>query len=193
MTYRKLAPGVPLILNSPLEVETSVQYSANTRTAMTPAEAAAVLFKTMPPPITAAQLAEYGIATLESNVPRMAREILSLNLYWVWAAIDAHIPFRYRAAITEELVASIQKEWWHWGRLGEGAWGEYQADLNERRERYAHLVDQEGISHMGICAETASLMEDLGLVSSENREKLLVLLIDYAPASEYGRLLDEVG
>jgi hypothetical protein len=44
---------------------------------------------------------------------------------------------------------------------------------------------------MGICAETAALIEDQGLVSSEDRPKLLVLLIDYAPASEYGRLLDE--
>jgi hypothetical protein len=44
---------------------------------------------------------------------------------------------------------------------------------------------------MGICAETAALIEDQGLVSSEDRPKLLVLLIDYVPASEYGRLLYE--
>jgi len=160
---------------------------------MTPAEAAATLFRTMPPPITAAQLEEYGIEILESDVRQMAREILSLNLYWVLAAIDAHIPLRYRAAIKQELLESVQKEWWNTGRLGAGTWGEYHAELNERQGRYANLVDQEGISHMGICAETASLMEDQGLVSSENREKLLVLLIDYAPASEYGRLLEEVG
>ncbi|UVT15561.1 MAG: hypothetical protein H8K04_17435 [Nitrospira sp.] len=160
---------------------------------MTPAEAAAALFKTMPPPITAAQLEEYGIEALDSDIRRMACEILSLNLYWVFAAIDAHIPLRYRAAIKQELMESVQMEWWHSRRLGAGTWGEYQADFNERQARYTNLVDQEGMSHMGICAETASLMEDQGLVSSENREKLLVLLIDYAPASEYGRLLDEAG
>jgi hypothetical protein len=36
-------------------------------------------------------------------------------------------------------------------------------------------------------------MEDRGIISSEDREKLLVLLIGYAPAAEYGKLLEQVG
>jgi hypothetical protein len=160
---------------------------------MTPAEAAAALFKTMPQPITVSQLEEYGIETSESTTQQIAREILSLNLYWILAAIDAHIPLKYRAAIKEELFESIQKERWESGRFGAGTWGEYQPELTGRRAHYARLVDREGINHLGICAETASLMEDQGIISSEDREKLLVLLIDYAPASEYGRLLEHVG
>ncbi len=158
---------------------------------MTPVEAAAALFKAMPQPITVAQLEEYGLGVSDSTAQQIAREILSLNLYWVLAAVDAHIPTKYRAAIKEQLFESIQSTWWESGQLGQGTWGEYQLELNERREHYARLADQEGISHMGICAETAALIEDHGLVSSEDRPKLLVLLIDYAPASEYGRLLDE--
>lgn len=160
---------------------------------MTPTEAAAALFKTMPQPITVSRLEEYGIEASDSSVKRMAREILSLNLYWILAATDAHIPSKYRSAIKDALFESIRKEWWASGRLGADTWDEYQPELVERCERYAHLVDQDGISHIGICAETASLMEDQGIISSEEREKLLVLLIDHAPASEYGRLLDEVG
>ncbi len=161
--------------------------------AMTPAEAATALFKTIPPPITPSQLGEYGIEVAESQVPHIAREILSLNLYWVLAAIDAHILSKYRALITEDLFESIQAQWWPSGQLGTGTWVEYQPELTQRRERYAHLVDQEGINPTGICAETAVLMEDLGLIESGDREKLLVLLIDYAPAAEYGRLLDQSG
>ncbi len=158
---------------------------------MTPAEAADALFKTMPQPITAAQLEEYGIETSDSTVQYIAREILSLNLYWILAAIEAHIPATYRAAIEEQLFESIHRVWWEAGRLGQVTWDAYQPELNARREHYARLVDQEGIGHMGICAETAALIDDHGLISSEDRPKLLVLLIDYAPASEYGRLLDE--
>lgn len=158
---------------------------------MTPAEAADALFKTMPQPITAAQLEEYGVETSDLTAQYIAREILSLNLYWILAAVEAHIPSKYRAAIDEQLFESIQKAWWESGQLGQGTWGEYQLELNERRAHYARLADQEAISHMGICAETATLIADQGLVSSEDRPKLLVLLIDYAPASEYGRLLDE--
>jgi hypothetical protein len=160
---------------------------------MTPAEAAAALFKTMPQLITTSQLEEYGIEASEPTVRQMAREILSLNLYWILAAVDAHIPLKYRAAIKEQLFESIQTHWWNSGQLGAGTWSEYQPELHERCEHYARLVDQEGISHAGICAEAATLVEDQGVVSSDDRQKLLVLLIDYAPASEYGRILDEAG
>lgn len=158
---------------------------------MTPGEAAAALFKAMPQPITVAQLGEYGLELSDSTAQQIAREILSLNLYWILASVDAHIPTKYRASIMEQLFESIQSAWYKSGQLGQNTWGEFQLELNRRREHYARLADQEGISHMGICAETAALIEDQGLVSSEDRPKLLVLLIDYAPASEYGRLLDE--
>ncbi|MBX3301210.1 MAG: hypothetical protein KF693_03240 [Nitrospira sp.] len=158
---------------------------------MTPAEAADALFSTIPQPITPAQLEEYGIETSDSTAQYIAREILSLNLYWILAAIEAHIPTTYRAAIEEQLFESIRNVWWEAGLFGQDTWGAYQPELNARREHYARLVDQEGIGHMGICAETAVLLEDQGFISSEDRPKLLVLLIDYAPASEYGKLLGE--
>ncbi len=160
---------------------------------MTPTEAATALFKTMPQPITTSQLAEYGVEALEPAVQQIAREMLSLNLYWILAAIDAHIPTKYQAAIKEDLFTAIQTQWWESGQLGTDTWADYQPELTERREHYARLVDQEGINPMGICAETAGLIEDLGLISSEERKKLLVLLIDYTPASEYGRLLENIG
>jgi hypothetical protein len=160
---------------------------------MTPVEAAAALFKMMPQPVTVAQLQEYGIEASESQAQGVSREILSLNLYWILAAVDAHIPHKYRAAITDTLLQTIRTAWWEAGRLGEGSWNEYRKELDERRAKYAYLVDYEGMSHMAVSAEAASLIEDQGILPSEEREKLLVLLIDCAPAAEYGRLLDNVG
>jgi hypothetical protein len=160
---------------------------------MTPAQAAAALLQTMPEPVSAAQLEEYGIDVPESSARKVAREILSLNLYWILAAIDAHIPLKYRAAISETLFESIRTRWWESGQLGQGTWEDYQQEMNERRAEYGRLVDQEGMSHMAVSAEAASLIEDQGSVPSEDRQKLLVLLIDYAPAAQYGKLLDEVG
>lgn len=66
-------------------------------------------------------------------------------------------------------------------------------ELHERCTEYGRLVDQEVMSHMAVSAEEAALIEDQGFVASEDRQKLLVLLIDYAPAAQYGKLLDEVG
>lgn len=160
---------------------------------MTPTEAATALFSAMPQPITVSQLEEYGIEASESTSSQIAREILSLNLYWVLAAVDAHIPTKYRPAIEEQLFESVRNMWWESGRCGADTWDTYQPELHERRAHYARLIDQDGLNPMGICAETASLMEDHGIIPPEDRAKLLVLLIDYAPASEYGRLLEAVG
>ncbi|MCP9472787.1 MAG: hypothetical protein NNA30_08660 [Nitrospira sp.] len=161
---------------------------------MTPAEAAAALLRMMPPPLTTTQLDEYGISVSEADLSLISREILSLNLYWILAAIDAHIPPAYRTAIREMLLRSIKATWWDKGFIGSGTWEDYLQELEERRARYGYLVDYEGMSHMAVSAETASLIEDHGFLSSEeDRNKLLVLLIDYAPAAHYGKLLEEAG
>lgn len=158
---------------------------------MTPSQAVTALLRMMPAPISVQQLDEYGITASESNVQVISREILSLNLYWILAAIDAHIPFKYRASIIDPLLESVKRTWWETGKLDLGTWEAYQEELEERRAEYGRLVDQEGMNHMAVSAEAASRIEDQGGVLSEDRSKLLVLLIDYAPAAEYGKLLEE--
>lgn len=160
---------------------------------MTPKEAATALFEAMPQPVSVAQLEEYGIEASEPKAQQVAREILSLNLYWILAAIDAHIPQKYRVAIRDSLFELIRTSWWESGQLGGGAWENYRKELDDRRATYGRLVDQEGMSYLAVSAEAASLIEDHGAVASEDRQKLLVLLIDFAPAAEYGKLLDDVG
>jgi hypothetical protein len=160
---------------------------------MTPAQAAAALLQAMPLPPSIAQLEEYGLTASASTAQAISREILSLNLYWIIAAIDAHIPMKYRDTIRETLLSSIKTAWWESGQLGPGTWEEYQTELEERRAEYGRLVDQEGMSHMAVSADAVSRIEDQGLIPSEDREKLLVLLIDYAPAAEYGKLVEEMG
>lgn len=160
---------------------------------MTPAQAAAALFDMMPQPVSVPQMEEYGIESSDANAQRVAREILSLNLYWILAAVEAHIPLKYRAAIRETLFETIRTRWWDSGQIGEGTWEDYLKDLDERRAEYGRLVDHEGMSHMAVSAEAATVIEEQGIVTAEDRQKLLVLLIDYAPAALYGQLLDQVG
>ena len=160
---------------------------------MTPAQAADELLKTMPPPVTVLQLQDYGIEASDTNALAIARELLSLNLYWILAAIDAHIPQKYRSAITDTLLETIRTTWWAKGQLGSGTWEDYRQELDVRRTGYGRLVDQEGMSHMAVSAEAASVLEDQGIVGSVDRQKLLMLLIDFAPAEQYGKLLDDVG
>ncbi len=157
---------------------------------MTPVEAVAALIRIMPKPLSVELLEEYGITVPESDIQVISREIVSLNLYWILAAIDAHIPLKYRTVMVDSLMESVKKTWWETGMLGSGTWDAYQQELDERRAEYGHLVDYEGMNHMAVSAEAASRIEDHGGISSEDRSKLLVLLIDHAPAAEYGKILE---
>jgi len=145
----------------------------------------------MPEPVSVEQLEEYGITASKSNVHIISREILSMNLYWILAAIDAHIPIKYRTAIVDPFMESLKRTWWETGALGPGAWETYRQEAEERRAEYGRLVDEEGMNHMAVSAEAALRIEDQGGILSEDRAKLLVLLIDDAPAAEYGKLLEE--
>ena len=60
--------------------------------AMTPAEVADALYKLIPRRVSVELLSEYGIEGQEEHEETMTRELLSFTLYWVHAAVNAHIP-----------------------------------------------------------------------------------------------------
>lgn len=157
---------------------------------MTPKDAASGLFAALPKPITADQIQEYGIEVTDAQARHLAREILSLNLYWILAAVDAHILQKYRALIGGLLFEAVTTQWPS-DTFGLERWDGYRQELDERREHYARLMDDR-LNPMGLSAEAATLLEDQGVVSSDDRQKLLVLLIDYAPVDRYAELLDDV-
>jgi len=157
---------------------------------MTPKDAATGLFAALPKPVSIDQIQEYGIEVTESQARHIAREILSLNLYWILAAVDAHILQKYRALIGGLLFESVTARWSS-DTFGLERWDGYRQELDERREYYARLMDDQ-LNPMGLSAEAATLLADQGVVSSDDRQKLLVLFIDYAPVNQYAELLDDV-
>lgn len=157
---------------------------------MTPKDAATGLFAALPKPISVDQIQEYGIEATEAQARHLAREILSLNLYWIFAAVEAHIPQKYRELINGLLFEFVTTQWSS-ETVGLAKWDGYREELDERREYYARLMDGQ-LNPMGLSANAATLLEDQGAVSSDDRQKLLVLLIDYAPVDQYAELLDDV-
>lgn len=157
---------------------------------MTPKDAANGLFAVLPKPILVDQIQEYGIDVTEAQARHLSREILSLNLYWILAAVDAHILQKYRGVIGGLLFESVTAQWSS-DAFGMERWDGYRQELDERREYYARLMEGQ-LTPIGLSAEAATLLEDQGVVSSGDRQKLLVLLIDYAPVDQYAELLDDV-
>jgi hypothetical protein len=159
---------------------------------MTPRQAADALVAAMPIGLSVQQLEEYGIEATVEQAQAITQEVLSLNLVWVFAAIEAHIPQKYQLALSELILDTIEAGWGTTIPVGSASWSTYLNEWQERRRRYSRLVE-EGMSPLAVSAEAAALMEENRLVKEAERGNLLTLLIDFVPVDTYGRLLEDVG
>lgn len=155
---------------------------------MTPDEAAQTLYDAMPRGMSRRLLEEYGIAATEEQVDDITRELLSLNLYWIRAAVDAHIPRQYRTLLLERLLQSIRQDWETEFRQQRRPWAEFLTELTEREDRYRRFGNQPG-GELTVATEAGTILEDQGAVQAEDRAKVLALLVDHVPLDRYGELL----
>lgn len=158
---------------------------------MTPRQAAIALVEAMPIGVSVQQLEEYGIETTTEQAQAITQEVLSLNLFWMFAAIEAHIPQKYQSALSELILDTIEAGWGTIVPVGPASWTDYLNEWQERRTRYSRLVE-EGMSPLGVSAEAATLMEENRSVKEAERRNLLTLLIDFVPVDTYGQLLQDV-
>ncbi len=161
-----------------------------TKEPMTPAQAADALYKLIPRRISVEMMGDYGIEMTEEQSREMTREILSFTLYWVYAAISAHIPRKYRDILFQRILELIQADWISEFKLDTLNWADYVAEMEERRTFYAQVGDYEG-GAIAASEEISDLLEDQGLIQPEDRPKLLVLLPDLVPLDKYQALLAE--
>jgi len=159
---------------------------------MTPKEAAAALIAAMPPGVTKPQLEEYGIEATVERAEALTREILSLNLFWVMAAIEAHIPQKFQSLLSDVILQTIESGWGTTYPAGAIAWTTFLAESRDRRKQYERLLN-EGMSSLAISAEVGMWLEEQRIVGEDERRNVLTLLIDSMPIETYGALLQDVG
>lgn len=159
---------------------------------MTPRQAAVALVAAMPIGVTVQQLEEYGIQATVEQAQAITQELLSVNLFWILAAIEAHIPQKYQAAVSDLILNEMKAGWGTTVPVGSAGWPAYFNEWQDRRRRYSHLVE-EGASPLAVCAEAAALIEGSRLIKEAERRNLLTLLIDFVPVDTYGQLLEDIG
>ncbi len=159
---------------------------------MTPKQAAVALVAAMPLGLSVQQLEEYGIEATTEQAQAITQEVLSLNLFWIFAAIEAHIPQKYQSALLEFILDTMKAGWGTTVPVGSASWAAYLNDWEDRRRRYNRLIE-EGVSPLAVSAEAATLMEENQLIREAERGNLLTLLIDFVPVNTYGQLLENIG
>jgi hypothetical protein len=155
---------------------------------MTPEESAQALYGIIPRGMSRELLEEYGIDATGEQARRITRELLSLNLYWVRAAIEAHIPRQYRTLLFDRLLQLVRQDWEVDLRQKGRSWEEFLTELAERDDLYRPFGNQPG-GELAVATEAGTLLEDQGAVQAEDRAKVLALLVDHVPLDRYGELL----
>jgi hypothetical protein len=159
---------------------------------MTPRQAAVALVAAMPIGVTVQQLEEYGIEATVEQAQTITQEVLSVNLFWIFAAIEAHIPQKYQAALSDFIVNEMKAGWGTTVPISSADWDVYFTEWQDRRQCYSRLVE-DGASPLAVCGEAVALMEENRLIQEAERRNLLTLLIDFVPVDTYGQLLEDVG
>lgn len=156
-----------------------------------PADAAEVLYGQIPHALTPAQLEEYGIEAGMDQVRQFTREILSLNLYWIWSALDSVLTVRRRDLVFAELQQRIRSGWLsELGLQGHEA-DRYFDQVRERLATYTRAMEADG-TPMGVFAETVRILEWDRAVRSEDRQKVLALLLDLVPVDDIGEVVGDL-
>jgi hypothetical protein len=158
---------------------------------MTPKEAAAALVQAMPAGVAPSQLEEYGIEPVPQRAEALARAALSLNLFWMFAAIEAHIPHHYQAAVSELVLDAVKAGWGTAYQVGSTSWPSFLEAWREQTNQYERLV-KEGISAMAIAGEVVDQLEEQRLIEESDRRNTLSLLVDAVSVETYGELLQGV-
>src|SRR5437016_14633133 len=107
---------------------------------MTPKQAAVALVAAMPTGLSVEQLEEYGIEATTEQAQAITQEVLSLNLFWIFAAIEALIPQKYQSALSELILESMEVGWGTTVPVGSATWTAFLHEWMQRPRRYTALV-----------------------------------------------------
>jgi len=157
----------------------------------TAAQAAEAFYALMPHGVSLATLEEYGIDASPEKAQQIARELLSVNLYWIWCALKARLPDKDCRRVLGELQQRLAGAWESELGLGGQNVDTYFVEVEDRRAAYDKIT-QEGGPPVVVLSETAAILESASAVRAEDRQKLLALLLDLVPVDEYGGVLEDI-
>ncbi len=152
---------------------------------LSPTDAAQNLYQIISRSLSGAALEDYGLSVSREQGDQILRELLSLCLFWAWAALDANLSDKVRDRVSEALTERVQDAWASDLGLPSDDLAGYPTELARRRRLYENLA-REGADPASVAAEAANLVETESIIEPEDRLKLLALMIDLVPVDELG-------
>jgi hypothetical protein len=150
-----------------------------------PRETAEQLYALIPHALSRDTLMEYGLDVSEEQAQHITREMLSLNLYWIHAALVVSLPARDGTRVFRELQRRIETGWGDEFLLQRHDVQSYWVEMVERRTVYDDLM-RSGGTPPSLYLEAAASLESSQAVQAEDRQRLLALFIDLIPEEAIG-------
>lgn len=156
-----------------------------------PSDAAQDLFAIISKALSGAALEDYGITASREQGDQILRELLSLCLFWTWAALDVGLSDKDRDRVWAVLMERVQTAWREEFGLAPEDFSGYLDEFAKRRRLYESLT-REGGTPTTLAAEAAGFMETESAIELGDRPKMLALLVDLVPADEVGTAVEEL-
>ncbi len=149
------------------------------------------IYHQIPHALSLAHLEEYGVQASESQAQLLTEEVLSLNLFWVKLAMDAHLTELARDIIYEMFLRRVKENWTTDFHLEQTRQDDSFSEMVHRHKEYS-VITESGGEPIALFTERAATMESDGVVPPGTRLQLVALLFDCVPVDAYGELLEDV-
>lgn len=158
---------------------------------LSPTDAAHNVYAIISRALSGAALEDYGLSVSRERGDQILRELLSLCLFWAWAALDAGLADKNRDRVWDALAQCVREAWASELGLQQQDLDSYAAELAQRRRLYGSLA-REGGNPLAIATEAAGFMEAESVIDPEDRLKLLALMVDLVPVDELGVAVEDL-
>ena len=157
----------------------------------TPQELIAQLSSVLPPKLTTDILEPYGLELNSSTIQRMTQDILSLSLFWMEQAFRVTLPKELTSYLLEGITQSVRGTGTTDDKLDPDEEAQFFRRIPQQHETWEKMVRQGG-EPIAILSEAVSSLEAENIIGSEDREKLLALLLDLVPIEEVGEIAGQI-
>lgn len=165
-------------------------YGTMSKESLTPDQLVERLLRWLPPAPTPEVWEAYRLERVASTPGPLLRELLSLTLFWMKSALDAHYAGIAEILVWPRLLDAVRAQWQAVYGLAEPEWDAFLAELPARMAEY-NRVKADGGSAVSVSTQAGAYLEEQWVIRSEEQPALLAFIVDHIATDAIGEIFEE--
>lgn len=158
---------------------------------LTPDQLVARLTTWFPPEPTPTLWEDYRLERAAATPGPLLRELLSLTLFWMKSALDAHYAGIGEVLVWPRLMDALRARWQPRYGLATAEWEPFVAELPVRMADYTR-VKAEGGSAVAVATQAGAYLEESWVIRGEEQSALLAFIVDNIAADAIGDIFEDL-